>query len=234
MIGKTNAIRNGGLSDTDALLRVQTLVGSTVTASKDGITKTETGRQNAVDPTMSDYYFIIPASQFDSENPWTVTATLDSKTETRTVIIDSADEYDINILYRTYLYDRGTQYVELAKNANQNASVTFGSEYISASGSNSYGNSSVTTVDQYDFTGYTKLVFEIDYRGNANTNYKLKLGVCSNKGTTAPTYVVYRTPSVNSGVLQTIAVDISNLFEANYVGVSGTVTYRLYSIYLEQ
>lgn len=85
----------GGLSATDALLRVQAPAGSTVTISKGTTTKTDLGHENALDPTVYDYYFIIHQSQFDSQNAWTVTATDGNITQSDTVVIDAADEYDL-------------------------------------------------------------------------------------------------------------------------------------------
>lgn len=97
----------GSLKATDALLRVQAPAGSTVTISKGTTTKTDLGHENALDPTVYDYYFIIHQSQFDSVNPWTVTATLGSLSTTNTIIIDSADEYDMELTYRVYLMRDG-------------------------------------------------------------------------------------------------------------------------------
>lgn len=85
----------GGLKATDALLRVQAPAGSTVTVSKGTTTKTDLGHENADDHTVYDYYFIIHASQFDSVNPWTVTATLSGDSASDTIVIDTADEYDV-------------------------------------------------------------------------------------------------------------------------------------------
>lgn len=111
----------GGLSATDALLRVQAPAGSTVTITKGGTTKTDAGHENADDHTVYDYYFIIHASQFDGVNPWTVTATLGGESASDTVIIDSADEYDVELSFRVpstyqeveFLESTGSQYLVL-------------------------------------------------------------------------------------------------------------------------
>ena len=97
----------GGLKSTDAILRVIAQAGSTVTISKGGVSKSDTGHENADDNTLYDYYFVIHQSQFDSINPWTVTATLGSDTVSDTIIIDSADEYDVVLVYGIYLYNNG-------------------------------------------------------------------------------------------------------------------------------
>lgn len=112
---------DGGLTATDAILRVQAPAGSTVTITKDTTTKTDLGHENANDHTLYDYYFIIHQSQFDSVNPWTVTATLGTQITTSAVIIDLADEYDLVLSYLLpagyqqveYLESTGTQYINL-------------------------------------------------------------------------------------------------------------------------
>ena len=107
MIGRVNAGGGGSLQATDAILRVIAPAGSTVTISKGGVSKSDAGQENAADNTLYDYYFIIHASQFDSVNPWTVTATLGGDTASDTVIIDSADEYDVVLDYGNFFFVNG-------------------------------------------------------------------------------------------------------------------------------
>lgn len=111
----------GGLSSTDALLRVQATAGSLVTISKAGITKTDQGHENADDSTVYDYYFIVHQSQFDSSNPWTVTATLGYFASSDIIIINASNEYDMTLTplvpseYQAveYLQSSGTQYINI-------------------------------------------------------------------------------------------------------------------------
>lgn len=121
---------DGGLLPTDAILRVQAPAGSTVTITKGAATKTDLGHENANNPSIYDYYFIIHASQFDS-TAWTVTATLGSDSATKTIVINAADEYDLAFYaflpsgYTPvqYIESTGTQYINLAigKTVNINA-----------------------------------------------------------------------------------------------------------------
>lgn len=108
MIGRTNcsAGGGGGLPDNAAILRVMAPTGSTVTLTRGGITKTSTGHPNADDASQNDYYFIIPQTAFSS-SPWTVTATYGGKTDTQTVVIESADEYDVLMSYDFFLVRNG-------------------------------------------------------------------------------------------------------------------------------
>ena len=91
-----NMIGGGGsFTTTDAILRVQAPANAIVTISKGGTVKTDYGHENIADPTVYDYYFIIHQSQFDSLTPWSVTATVQGITNTKTIIINASDEYDL-------------------------------------------------------------------------------------------------------------------------------------------
>lgn len=117
----------GGLIATDAILRVIAPAGSTVTISKGGVSKSDAGHENAADNTLYDYYFIIHASQFDS-TAWTVTATLGTLTNSTTVIIDSANEYDVTIVYTLWLVKDGVSQVgeltRVGKKSSSSSSAT--------------------------------------------------------------------------------------------------------------
>ena len=102
----------GGMSATDAILRVQAPAGSTVTISKGGVSKSDAGHENADDNTVYDYYFIIHQSQFDSVNPWAVVSTLGIYSKSQTVIIDTADEYNLAVTYSYYLIKDGQVLVD--------------------------------------------------------------------------------------------------------------------------
>lgn len=122
-----------GILSTDAILRVQAPAGSTVTIEKGGIIKSDEGHANAFDSLIYDYYFIIHQSQFDSVNAWTVTATLDTDTSSQTIIIDSSDEYDVELNYFLppeyklvqYLESSGTQYIDTGYIIKQNSKIEF-------------------------------------------------------------------------------------------------------------
>ena len=107
--GNPVTLGGGGLKSTDAILRVQAPAGSTVTISKGGVSKSDAGHENADDHAVYDYYFIIHQSQFDSQNAWTVTATLGANTTSTTIIINAADEYDV---FLSYLIPSAYQQVE--------------------------------------------------------------------------------------------------------------------------
>lgn len=86
----------GGLKDTDAVLIVSVPTGSTVTATKGGVTITPTIWVQNADNAFDTAIFSIKASTFDS-NPWTVTATLGADSVSESIVINSNAEYEIKI-----------------------------------------------------------------------------------------------------------------------------------------
>lgn len=99
MTGKTNVGGGGStINGNDAVLRVTAPANSIVTISKGAISIADSGYGNISDPTLNNYYFVIHELQFDSVNPWTVTATIGTATASDTIIIDSADEYDMTLM----------------------------------------------------------------------------------------------------------------------------------------
>ena len=232
MIGRTNCGGGGGLSSTDALLRVQAPAGSTVTITKGVLTKTDLGHENADDHSVYDYYFIIHQSQFDSVNPWTVTATLGADSASDTVTIDSADEYDVELAYYTYIYKDGTQVVALTDRKGSNGRVNYLDSYIECTNTTTTsGGIGVFTANKVDITDYSTLVFMVDYRERTSSSYPLKMGISSNIDL-SPTYAAQTSPTVNSGVIQTVTVDISSNTGSYYISLSGIIKANVYKIYL--
>lgn len=103
----------GGISENRAVLVVRVPAGSTVTATKGGITLTPKMWVVESDPTQDIALFVIAPSLFDSVNPWTVTATLGTETASDTVIIDDNKEYDLELSYTYYLYNNGNECVAI-------------------------------------------------------------------------------------------------------------------------
>lgn len=98
----------GGLKNTDAVLIVTVPTGSTVTATKGGTTITPTMWVKAADQTLDCAIFSIPASQFDSTTPWTITATDGTNTASDTILITTNKEYEVVLSSVLYLYENGT------------------------------------------------------------------------------------------------------------------------------
>ena len=104
MIGRTNTGGSGGsaLKDTDAILNLTVPTGSSVTMTKGAVTLTPTIWTKNADSTFDCAIFSVPASTFDS-TAWTVTATLGTDTASKTIVIDSALEYEIEIEYKYWI-----------------------------------------------------------------------------------------------------------------------------------
>ena len=100
---------SGGPSSSDAILTVTVPTGSTVTATKGGTTLTPTMWVQAADATLDCALFVIAPAQFDSVNPWTVTATLGTRTESDTVIISTNKQYSVEIDFY-YLFSADGDY----------------------------------------------------------------------------------------------------------------------------
>lgn len=98
---------SGGISENRAVLVARVPAGSTVTATKGGVTLTPKMWVVEADPTQDIALFVIAPSLFDSVNPWTVTATLGTETASDTVIIDDNKEYDVVLSFNLYVIHNG-------------------------------------------------------------------------------------------------------------------------------
>ena len=236
MIGRTNTGGGGSIKGTDAILRVIAPAGSTVTISKGGVSKSDLGHENASDPTLYDYYFVIHQSQFDGVNPWTVTATLGGDTETDTIIINSADEYDVVITYAYFLIKHGVIKNELT-------GVVYGSNTFTFTESDGYVLSEATVNNAVgvisgtaavDLTEYSTL--SITIVGTSSRSW-YKAGTCPVVciGSTRPTptsaeavsnILAYTQIRVTSGTTEvhadTYTLDVSNYTGNYYICVTAS------------
>lgn len=144
----------GSLKATDALLRVEAPAGSTVTITKGGVTKTDLGHENADDNTIYDYYFIIHSSQFDS-TPWTVTATLGAESDSATIIINAADEYDLVL---SYIPDQVINYLLLYADGVQDTETAGGLTYTKQSSVTLTDNSTYLTIKSTSSGNYSVFI----------------------------------------------------------------------------
>lgn len=231
MIGRTNTGGGGGLQDTDALLRVQAPAGSVVTITKGGMTKTDHGHENVDDNSVYDYYFIIHQSQFDSVNPWTVTATLGTDTDSDTIIIDTADEYDVELSYFTYLYKDGDLCTAITGGwsggyANLSNNFTLASDKISIGSATAVGST-----NKVDVTNYSKLVFV--GKGLTHTGSQpciAWVGLYSSKSNNAAVATVYKDDAGDF----TLEVDLSSYNTSYYITcrAGNGSTAEFYQVYL--
>lgn len=222
--GNSGAASGGGFNRHDALLRVQAPAHSIVTITKGTYHKSDAGHENVADHTVYDYYFIIHQSQFDSVNPWTVTATLGTQTSSGTIIIDTADEYDVELSYNFYIVKNGIALVNIeveryaGASSGNTATLTYADgvatlylHYSSGNGANWRTN----TKAAIDVTDYSTMVLKIN---SANKAYG-RWGTFAN----IPTYGNNITPTAET--MQTaiseptiFTVDISNISGNQYMG----------------
>ena len=89
----------GGISDNDAVLVVVAKTGATITVTKGSVSLTPTMWTWNSDSNYDCALFVIPSNMFDAINAWTVSATLSGNVNSKTIIIDSAKEYEVRIGY---------------------------------------------------------------------------------------------------------------------------------------
>lgn len=228
----------GGLSSSDAILVVTAPTGSTVTATKDGVTITPTIWVTAADPTLDCAIFAISASLFDAANPWTVTATLGTDTASDTVIINSNKQYDLELSFSLWLFKAGSgAVVQFGTNNRTQVVTTITSDYIDTVCNNSTQQGSLYTANTVDLTEFAALHFSIycTYEPVNSVNYGLRMHVTSNQpvaDTSNPAAVAKLAFDVNSGYTD-YTIDVSDISGSYYVGIWGVGSYKCNNIWLE-
>lgn len=226
----------GGLKDTDAVLIVSVPTGSTVTATKGGVTLTPTIWVQNADNTLDTAIFSVKASTFDS-NPWTVTATLNGDTASDTVVIDSAKEYDVELSFDRVLFYNGTVDSELGSFVSI-SNTTIGTEIttvVNPATGNYWTSNNKLTIP----TKYTTLNFEASVTTyNNQEGYKPNFGITSNKltggsiGDQKAKFNAYYTSGITTGYSH-FTVDISSYVGGSYyVGMAAVATTATRKIWL--
>ena len=244
MIGRTN-VSGAGIKGNDAILRVIAPAGSTVTISKSGVSKSDLGHENAEDNTLYDYYFIIHASQFDSVNPWTVTASLGAQSISDTIVVDSADEYDLTLLYTLYLIKNGASQVgSLTALALAPSGVTalapdisYASTYIqigwSSTGSERGGIVYVPV--RVDLSKYSVINVDGTVQNHTNLAGNAALSGWTAFGSTqADNRVLNQALSNSTGSSSYVSfsdsIDVSNVTDSVYLGINSFRNSSVYSV----
>lgn len=215
----------GKLKDTDAVIVATVPTGSTVTATKGGTTLTPTMWVKATDSTLDCAIFSIPASQFDSTTPWTVTATLGTETASETVLITTNKEYEVELSYSLYLYNNGDlctavtggwSYAAFLNTSNYSAGTLNTAHngttcYLSANGVNK--QISAVTVNKIDVTNYNALRIEVSDYTFAGSGYR-ELDLVSSRGSASSPAAQVRIES--TGIFD---VDVSSITGSYYIGL---------------
>lgn len=222
-----------GFSATDAMLRVQAPAGSTVTISKSGTTKSDNGHENADDNTVYDYYFIISQSQFDSVNPWTVTATHGVKTASDSIIINSHDFYNMELFYTLYLVENGVPAQAFSSSGGALGNQTYSDEYCyGLSTGGNYARIAYTSV-AVDLTPYSMLYVDTYRIKSYSATGCPSIGISQNipsidsSSAVVSGYTTYTSTSTDSSTHVTYSVDVSSYTGYYYIffATSGTRNY---------
>lgn len=228
----------GGLKNTDAVLIVSALTGSTITATKNSTTITPTIWAQSADNTKDTAIFTVPASTFDS-TAWTVSASLSGDTVSDTVVIDSAKEYEIIFNYDRVLFYNGTVDSELGSIiavANTTIGTTINTTEDTWSG-NYWCSDNMIAITR----DYTTLNFEVSVTTyNNQDNFKPRFGLANSKitqgslGTQQAKLVSYYTSGITSGYAQ-LSVDISsNVGNSYYIAMVAIATTATRKIWLSK
>lgn len=169
---------SGGIPGNWAVIVARVPSGSTVTATKGSITLTPKMWVTEADPAQDIALFALTPAQFDSENPWTITATDGANTVSKTVLITTNKEYEVTIEFTHWLYHAGNQCTDLTGGweATANAErITFGPKSIDFAYYS--GVSSVSTKQAVSTSGYTTLYARINATsGIGNIRFGIRSG----------------------------------------------------------
>lgn len=230
----------GGPTTSDAVLTVTAPAGSTVTATKGSVILTPTMWVKADDNTFEYALFVISSNLFDAVNAWTVSATKDGKNVSKTVTIDSAEEYDVLLDYTLYLFKEGSglnsdySYVtsDTESSSDRVTTVTLDTFTIKrANGTYAY----LTFTPAIDMSKYGQMCIEAATTSVGQWGGYFE-GLVASPPTSNPStndyYLTYKQLS-NNAARALYTLDISNYSDLYYVSVrcaKGTLT--IYNFYL--
>lgn len=222
----------GSLKDTDAVLIVTVLTGSTVTATKSGTTLTPTMWVQSADNTRDTAIFIVKASTFDA-NAWTVTAVSsdNTKSQSRTVVINAAEEYSIDIYFGRLYWDgdKCTAVTGGWEQYNINAGSTYTRKDIrvtenvtdmflqGSTTAKSFGVYGIT--NQIDLSPFSTLYITFSEVGVSN--YTPHLNVLSANSASRVTDVQVTVLDLYTAGVGTRSLDVSGLNSSYYIGIDG-------------
>lgn len=233
----------GSLKDTDAILTVTVPTGSTVTMTKGGVTLTPTMWVQAADPTLDCALFVIAPSLFDSQNAWTVTATLGTDTASDTVTVSAAKQYDVELTYTAWIFREGVgAIVALSAASQSNATVyTNLTSYIDVTRTErGYAVSKIWTANTFDVTELNTLYVDMLITGvydvGITMQYNPVFCVSDNLASqsvdgTNEFSALLKYQFTNLAARQIYSFDVSNISGSHYVGFFGCLEAKIYNIY---
>ena len=226
-----------GPSASDAILTVTVPTGSTVTATKGNVTLTPTMWVQAADATLACALFVIPAAQFDSTTPWTVTETDGAGSLTDEVVIDSNQRYDLP-LYRLYIFREGVGMVNGFTATGRTAPTVSANKIIWSTNVNVGNQMWFSPSIDLSTNHYKTLVFEIKCNGRYSNSYSASFGVGPNlpTGQSAPGTFDAQTSAFYVAERRTYALDISSASgQVEYIKLAAyAVTGEIYNAWLSE
>lgn len=150
---------SGGISESNAILIAHVPTGSTVTASKGGVTLTPKMWVSGSTANEDVAMFIFSPAQFDSVNPWTITATDGEFTKSKSVLITENKEYEVTIIFRFYFVKDG-QLVLRSLVGRTSAVITQTQDYLRFA-SNGNAVALTTSEEMINLSKYSNLVLKL-------------------------------------------------------------------------
>lgn len=217
----------GGLKDTNAVLIVNVPTGSNVTAVKGVLSITPTIWTKSSDPFVDCAIFNILSSQFDSINPWIITATRGTKTVSSEILVTTNKEYELTLRYSVYIYNRGEinpitgGFISGWNDGVSPTRTEFSDRYyMRGIGSSMYGaNGTTVTRNLINVTEYNTLciVFStFSLSGSGAGGAGAEIGLTSNSSSQF-SVMWSGTPTPN----EVVSLDISSISGNYYVGFGG-------------
>lgn len=214
----------GGLSVLGAVLHVNAPVGSTITLAKGGVTvkvlDASKGHTNAGDSSLADWYYSVSSSNYGE---WTVTATKDAESASKTVTVNSNKQYDVAIAQKTII-DVNTMTLAELLAITRNVNTSRGYNPQLKDGYFYFGTLQATDVcgwqitRQIDVTDYNYLVFSGYRFGRQDSNADFGFGD-SLTGTNASYICNIAKRTVTTDALGDTVLDISGISGSYYFGI---------------
>lgn len=207
----------GGMPLSNAIIHAKAPYGSTVTFSKGGVVVKTIGPDKAhsnSDGEYADYYLSISASNYGS---WTMAATRSGLTDSKTITVNAAQQYDVLLRYIQYLFEDGDQCTAVTGGWKSVGAVIYDNSIVWLY-SGQAGHRAAFTQDKVALGGHTEL--NLKYKLTQNfSGYPLHFGLSSqNTNATSPNILNDPVNFTNAdvGIEKTKIVDISHYKDSEY------------------
>ncbi len=232
----------GGIQSTDALVRVVTDYGSSVSVTAGGTTKNLKPLVIIGDTDHSCYYDLVKPGAFSS-TARSYTATLGGNTVSDTLVVNSAGEYTKNILFwNGEFYLNGNDYSDIT-GGYEGIAIRYAASYggetlynrapavtpgdtsmvitLTSSGSNNYSGS-VLTRNKIDLTPYSAITFKANIVFQSGDFASFYVSSTNTSYSSASETFITGSNIPSSGE---VTVDVSQLSGEYYIGVNMSAGY---------